>query len=639
MDENANTVAGWKPIEGPIAGYRDPATGQLDTTPVVDNVASVLRQLLGVAIGAAAVAFLYFGQDVLVPITLAIMLSFILSPLVHLLQRLRLWRVPAVVLTVLAALGIIVALGTLIGTQAASLSVNAPQYARAIEAKVQVLQGSAARRLESITKTLGGSQNLRRRPAATQRDEVLRSGTATDTRRPVLVEVAPPKTTPYGVAATVLEPVVGPLETMLIVIVVTMFVLIQREDLRDRFIRVFGSNDLHRTTMALDDAGERLSRYFLAQLAVNTGFGLIVGIGLWLIGVPSPAMWGVLAGMLRFVPYIGPVLAAAGPVALGAAIDPGWSTAIIILLAFVVVEGVMGYVLEPLLYGHSTGLSPVSVVVAAIFWTWLWGPIGLILSTPMTLCLVVLGRHVKVLEFFDVILGDRPALTPVESFYQRILADNPDEALAQAEAMLTTHSLLEYYDEVVVPALKLAAIDEARGTIGGARIARMTRAMMAVIDELDDHADRPPVAEPTDARADRVGLIACIAGRGAFDVAVAAMLSQLVERDGYTAIRIPHGAASREEIDRLDLSGVQTILLSYLELSGTPAHLRYLIRRLRQKAPEATIVVGLWAEGEPAVSDPAIQQVVSADRYLTSLRDAAAAMEVNLPDGVRHVAD
>ena len=639
MDENANTVAGWMPIEGPIAGYRDPATGQLDTTPVVDNVASVLRQLLGVAIGAAAVAFLYFGQDVLVPITLAIMLSFILSPLVHLLQRLRLWRVPAVVLTVLAALGIIVALGTLIGTQAASLSVNAPQYARAIEAKVQVLQGSAARRLESITKTLGGSQNLRRRPAATQRDEVLRSGTATDTRRPVLVEVAPPKTTPYGVAATVLEPVVGPLETMLIVIVVTMFVLIQREDLRDRFIRVFGSNDLHRTTMALDDAGERLSRYFLAQLAVNTGFGLIVGIGLWLIGVPSPAMWGVLAGMLRFVPYIGPVLAAAGPVALGAAIDPGWSTAIIILLAFVVVEGVMGYVLEPLLYGHSTGLSPVSVVVAAIFWTWLWGPIGLILSTPMTLCLVVLGRHVKVLEFFDVILGDRPALTPVESFYQRILADNPDEALAQAEAMLTTHSLLEYYDEVVVPALKLAAIDEARGTIGGARIARMTRAMMAVIDELDGHADRPPVAEPTDARADRVGLIACIAGRGAFDVAVAAMLSQLVERDGYTAIRIPHGAASREEIDRLDLSGVQTILLSYLELSGTPAHLRYLIRRLRQKAPEATIVVGLWAEGEPAVSDPAIQQVVSADRYLTSLRDAAAAMAVNLPDGVRHVAD
>ncbi len=639
MDENANTVAGWMPIEGPIAGYRDPATGQLDTTPVVDNVASVLRQLLGIAIGTAAVAFLYFGQDVLVPITLAIMLSFILSPLVHLLQRLRLWRVPAVVLTVLAALGIIVALGTLIGTQAASLSVNAPQYVRAIEAKVQVFQGSAARRLESITKTLGGSQNLRRRPAATQRDEVLRSGTATDTRRPVLVEVAPPKTTPYGVAATVLQPVVGPLETMLIVIVVTMFVLIQREDLRDRFIRVFGSNDLHRTTMALDDAGERLSRYFLAQLAVNTGFGLTVGIGLWLVGVPSPAMWGVLAGMLRFVPYIGPVLAAAGPVALGAAIDPGWSTAIIILLAFVVVEGVIGYVLEPLLYGHSTGLSPVSVVVAAIFWTWLWGPIGLILSTPMTLCLVVLGRHVKVLEFFDVILGDRPALTPVESFYQRILADNPDEALAQAEAMLTTHSLLEYYDEVVVPALKLAAIDEARGTIGGARIARMTRAMMAVIDELDGHADRPPVAEPTDARAERVGLIACIAGRGAFDVAVAAMLSQLVERDGYTAIRIPHGAASREEIDRLDLSGVQTILLSYLELSGTPAHLRYLIRRLRQKAPEATIVVGLWAEGEPAVSDPAIQQVVSADRYLTSLRDAAAAMEVNLPDGVRHVAD
>ena len=262
-----------------------------------------------------------------------------------------------------------------------------------------------------------------------------------------------------------IEPVLGPLETTVIVIIVAIFVLMQRDDLRDRFIRLVGSTDLHRTTTAMDDAGKRLSRYFVSQLGVNACFGLVIGVGLWLIGVPAPALWGVLAGLLRFVPYVGALLAAVAPLALAAAIDPGWRTTIYVALLFVTIEPLTGYVVEPLLYGHSTGLSPMSVIVAAVFWTWMWGPVGLILSTPLTLCLVVLGRHVKSLEFLDVLLGDRPALSEADRFYQRALANDPDEALDQAEKMLADRSLVDYYDSVVLPALKLAAHDEARGTI------------------------------------------------------------------------------------------------------------------------------------------------------------------------------
>src|SRR4029079_4703604 len=198
----------------------------------------------------------------------------------------------------------------------------------------------------------------------------------------------PPKSSVVAVARAIIEPVLGPLETTVVVLVVAIFILMQREDLRDRFIRLVGSADLHRTTIALNDAGERLSRYFVSQLGVNTCFGVVIGVGLWLIGVPSAALWGVLAGLLRFVPYLGPLLAAVAPLTLATAVDPGWGTTISVALLFVIIEPLTGYVIEPLLYGHTTGLSPMSVIVAAVFWTWMWGPVGLILSTPLTLCLV-----------------------------------------------------------------------------------------------------------------------------------------------------------------------------------------------------------------------------------------------------------
>jgi hypothetical protein len=332
------------------------------------------------------------------------------------------------------------------------------------------------------------------------------------------------------------------------------------------------------------------------------------------------------------------VLAAIAPIALAAAIDPGWRLAISVTLLFAVIEPLTGYVVEPLLYGHSTGLSPLAVIVAAVFWTWIWGPIGLILSTPVTLCLVVVGRHVKSLEFIDVLLGDRPALTAAERFYQRTLAGDPDETLAQAETFLAGRPLLDYYDTVVLQALKLAAEDEARGTITAERTIEMTRSMLSVIDDLKEHVDvGAPGGSP---RAHAPGDVACISGRGAFDDAVSAMLGQLLERRGVTARRVARAAVSRGQIGQLDLSGVRAIALSYLDLTGSPAHLRYLIRRLRQRVPGATIIVGLWPDADPILNDAGMQQAVGADVYVRSLREAidaaVAAPQVSVPVHADH---
>lgn len=617
-----------------VAGYQDVVSGSreppIDTGAANVRAASApeLKSLLGIAVGTLSIAALYFGKDVLVPITLAIMLSFVLSPIVALLQRTGLWRAPAVIVTVLAALGMLGLFATLIGSQAASLSANAPQYAKTIEAKVQGVQAFTVAKLASVTSRLGSdlspsTKDAKAASTSTTPVTVSNAG-ANVTGRPVPVEIVGSDTSPLTIAQTVLSPILGPLETTILVLIVAIFVLMQQEDLRDRFIRVFGSSDLHRTTRALDDAGRRLSRYFLSQLAVNTSFGIVIWLGLWVIGVPSPAMWGAMAGLLRFVPYIGAFLAAVAPAALAAAVDPGWTMTIAVIVLFVVVEPIVGYIVEPLLYGHSTGLSPVSVIVSAIFWTWLWGPIGLIMSTPLTLCLVVLGRHVKSLEFFDVLLGDRPALTAVESFYQRILADNPDEAIAQAEVLLETRSLTDYYDDVVLAGLKLAVEDRARGTIDQPRSAALTRSMLEVVEEL-----RPDAAASL---AHAPARVACVAGHGAFDEAISAMLVQLLAERGIAARAIGNNAVGRDAIGTVDLSGVELIVISYLELVGRPAQLRYLVRRLRAQAKHARIVVGLWPQGEAAMSDEAIQRNLGADHYIGSLAQAIETITIDLGD-------
>jgi predicted PurR-regulated permease PerM len=626
------------------------SSGDTDPNRAAAASAGEVRIFLRVVVAAIVVGALYVAQDVLIPITLAIMLSFVLSPLVNLLQRVGLWRVPAVAVSVLVALGVFGLLGTLIGSQAAALTADAPRYAQTIEQKVQGVQALTAERISAITLALRGAAVSR--PATTGRPSGASAGVvapqnskpaiaADGSPRPVLVEIAPSETSALVVARTIVAPILAPLETTVIVIIVAIFILLQREDLRDRFIRLVGSNDLHRTTLAMDDAGQRLSRYFLSQLGVNATFGLVIGLGVYLIGLPSPVLWGVIAALLRFVPYIGAMLAAVPPLALSAAIDPGWSLTLYTAMLFVIVEPLTGYVVEPLLYGHSTGLSPLSVIIAAIFWTWMWGPIGLILSTPLTLCLVVMGRHVESMKFFDVLLGDQPALSEATRFYQRAIADDPDEALDQAEKMLNERSLLDYYDSVVLPALRLAADDHASGRMTQERSIEMARSILSVVKDLEGRED---AHEDHRAKEDRraqqsgaqqsglqqsdgrqalvVGRVACVAGRGPFDEAVSAMLAQLLVQRGVATTLVPYAAVSRESIAQLDLRGVNLMALSYLDLEGSPAHLRYLTRRLHQHASGVPILVGLWKEGDDVLGDAESQKAIAAEAFVTSLREA-----------------
>src|SRR4051794_31572198 len=482
--------------------------------------------LATLAVGVTVVAALYFGHEVLVPIVLAVLLSFILAPVVGLLQRWRLGRVVPVIAAVLVALGVILALGSVVGVQLAQLATDLPRYQATIGRKVDALRAGALGRASDLAKEVGRKvqdaagqapagaparawarargAGRRVRAAAGQ----ARAGApapaaappAGTPENPLTVRLSEAPPAPVELARRVLEPVVHPLATLGIVLVVAVFLLLQREDLRDRMIRLFGAGDLHRTTVAMDDAARRLSRYFLAQVGINAAFGVLIGAGLWAIGVPSPILWAVVAALLRFVPYVGSLIAAALPVALAAAVDPtGWSTALWTLGLFVVAEGVTGQVVEPLVYGHSTGLSPFAVVVAALFWTWLWGPVGLLLSTPFTVCLVVLGRHVERLEFLDVLLGDRPALSPAEGFYQRMLAGDPDEALDQAELLLKDRPLSSYYDEVALKGLQLAACDAQRGLLPPDQVERVKTTVRSLIDDLADRGSADARPEPSDA--------------------------------------------------------------------------------------------------------------------------------------------
>jgi predicted PurR-regulated permease PerM len=606
-----------------------------------------LTGLLTLAVAVVVVAGLYLGRTVLIPITLAVLLSFLLAPIVNLLRRIHFGRVLSVLVAVMLALGVIVALGGLIGTQLAELAQDVPKYASTIREKVDIVQGFATSKMSLVMRRLDTP------PAAPVASPGPKPAPSAEPK-PVQVEVHEPDPTPMQLAERIITPIVDPLSTTVIVLIVAIFVLLQREDLRDRLIRLFGSSDLHRTTTAMNDAARRLSRYFLIQLGINATFGLIIGIGLFVIGVPSPLLWGTVGLLLRFVPYIGAPLAAVLPLALAGAVSPHWSMMLWTAGLFAATEAIMGQVVEPLLYGRSTGLSPFSVVVSATFWTWLWGPIGLILSTPLTLCLLVLGRHVERLEFLDVILGDRPALTPVESFYQRMLAGDPDEAHDQAEVLLRDRPLSSYYDEVALKGLQLAANDAARGVLTEAQLEKIKVSMQDLIDDLDEHDDQEPETKdaaesaatapsrseqdlpkhpaPGKVAADSLPLawrghspVLCIAGRGPLDEAAASMLSQLLHKSGLTARVLSHEAVSRMRIGALDGQGVAMVCLCYLEIGGTPSHLRYLLRRLRQRLPNARLVVGLWPAEQAILTDDRLRAAVGADVYTSSLREAVEA--------------
>ena len=606
--------------------------------------------LFGLATGVVVVSALYLARDVLIPITLAVFLTFFLAPIVRLLQRARFPRVAAVAVSVLLALAIILLLGGIIGAQLKSLIADAPQYQSTVINKFESLHSAVNGLVKQVT---GRLEPVHESPKSAPDA----SGEAEPDQAPIPVVIASSSSGYLETARLVLEPILSPLSTLAIVLIVTIFILVRQEDLRDRLIRLFGSNDLHRTTLAIDDATQRLTRYFLTQAAINASFGLLIGVGLFLIGLPSPVLWGLLAALLRFVPYVGSITAAVLPIALAAAVDPGWSKALWTAGLFIVAEGVTGQILEPVLYGSSTGLSPTAVVIVAIFWSWIWGPIGLILSTPLTLCLVVLGRHVRRLEFFDVLLGDRPALTPVETLYQRLLAGDPDEVLEQADGLMKGRALSSYYDDIALKALRLVANDLSRGVVKPGQLEKIQDVMLGLIQDLEPHEDVDPTLTAAQAKAAVVEVagvarperetatqpapegqvhesanlpdvwrtersVLCVAGRDPLDGVVASMLAQLLRKHGLGARPVLHSEVSRFTINTLDTTGVAMIFVTYAELRGNPPHMRYLLRRIRQRFPLCPVLVGFWDPDDALLEDPAAQEPAGATAFASSLHDA-----------------
>nr|WP_244817277.1 AI-2E family transporter [Caballeronia sp. Lep1P3] len=619
-----------------------------------------LRALASLVAVVVVICALYFGRAVMIPIILAILLSFLLAPFVEFLRRLRFGQVPSVIVAVVVALSVLTAVGALIGAQVAQLAGDLPKYQVAVERKVDSIQQMTVGRADAF---LGRASRALKRlsPAREQEPRASEDNpAASPIDQPMPVEVHEPAPSPLELAQRFLSPVISPLETTGIVLVVAVFILLQREDLRDRLIRLFGSRDLHRATTAMDEAARRLSRYFLAQLGINMGVGIVISIGLVVIGVPGALLFGVMTALLRFVPYVGTWIAALVAVIFAAAVGPGWTMLIWTIVLYGVTDIVVGQIVEPLLYGHSTGLSPFAVIVAAIFWSWIWGPIGLVLSTPLTLCLVILGRHVDRLEFLDVLFGDRPALTPAENFYQRLLANDPDEALVQAESLLKERSLIAYYDEVALEGLRLAHNDVLRGVVTADQLRRINESALDIIEGLEDTEDiaptvqrrEEPPASPTlgddaasvtsempperfDPGAEgHTASVLCIAGRSELDDLAAAIAVQLFRKHGLGADITGYERFSRGRFGEVDLSGVTIICVVSFDAAESPPYLRNLLRRLHQRAPAAELIVGLVVAESPLQGEVLVRTSSAAVSFKELVDACVAAARRQSADGV-----
>ena len=616
-------------------------------------------------VGFIIIVALYFGQVVFVPLALAVILSFVLAPPVRVLRRLGLPNSPSVILVVVLTFAVIFGIGALIAQQVASLALELPRYQLTLTDKVKALKLAAADSggaLERASETLSDLQKELEKPneatqAAPVTVEPVGGRRLNPSSGPIPVEVHEPNPTPLDQLQSILTVALAPLATAGLTILFVLFLLLQREDVRDRAIRLLGSHDLERSTAAMDDAGDRLSHYFLAMTAINAAYGLIIGTALWALGIPSPALWGVLAMLMRFVPFIGSFIAAAFPVLLAAAVDPGWALFLTTLALFVVGEIVMGNVIEPIVQGNRTGLSPLAIVLSAAFWTLLWGPIGLLLAIPLTVVLVVLGRHVERLEFLHVLLGDTPPLSPPERFYQRMLAGDPAEPVEQAEKFVKERSLPDYYDDVVVEGLRLAQVDAERGTLDVERLPDIRDTAEVVIDALSDNDIVPPrkkaasddntsegetdeeaAPEDSDPVLDLVAAadpetipdewrhenaVVCVASRTALDETAALALAQLLEKCGIGAKvlspdEVKHGALRGSDV----LDGVRLICVSALDVRERSAHARFLVRRLRRSAPDAILLGGFWKLDPEQKRDSAIIDSVAVDSVVHSLKDA-----------------
>ncbi|RUT89797.1 MULTISPECIES: AI-2E family transporter [unclassified Mesorhizobium] len=567
--------------------------------------------LPNVAAIVTTVAALYFGREVFLPIAIALLLTFALAPLVSALKKIGIPRIAAVIASVLGAFAALGLFSFIVATQVSELAQNIPVYQTNILTKIRSLKetgvgGGILARLSKVVERVG--QEIDRQdpslPAATPEKPP---------REPVPVEIVA-RERPLQVLQNIVGPLISPLGSAGLIIVVVIFMLLEREDLRDRFIRLVGYGDLHRTTEALQDAAKRVGRYLLMQLVVNIVYAVPIAIGLWALGIPNALLWGLLALALRFVPYIGPIIGMLLPLFLALAVAPGWSLVLWTAALFVVMELITGNIIEPWLYGSRTGLSPLAIIVAAIFWTWLWGPLGLILSTPLTVCLVVLGRHVPQFEFLDVLFGNEPVLEPHARLYQRLLAGDPEEATDHAEEMLEEKYLVEFYDKVAIPALLLGEQDRVRGVMGDLQRRQVAASALVLVANLDDSAqeeaggeEAPPVAAEASDDGDPSGedetdlpdgtdmSVLCAGGRGELDDAAAAMLAQVLEVQGATVSKAGFADMEPASIRRLELETVDTVVVGFLNRDSVK-HARFLVRRLKRAKAALRVGIVFWSE-------------------------------------------
>lgn len=599
--------------------------------PGHSNIGSVLLVF-------AIVAALYFTREILIPLAFALTLTFLLTPAVTFLEKLRMGRVLPVILTVLVSVVASGGITWVIANQLVDVASRLPEYRHNIDAKIEALRnrgngplGRAADSAKEIGRLLS-SPDFPLAAATPPAQNQKQRNAPRPPGLPVPVQIVQTRTSGLADLPDLVKPFLAPLGRAGIILIFTVFMLVKREDLRNRLLRLVGLSQLNMMTQALDDAAQRVSRYLFMQFLVNAGFGTLFAIGLYFIGVPNPMLWGVLAGILRIVPYVGTLFAAILPIILSLAVFDGWLPPLLVFLLFAGLELIIGNFVEPWLYGAHTGISSLALLVTAVFWTVLWGPAGLILSTPLTVCVVVLGRYFPQLSFLHILLGDEQALDAEAQLYQRLLARDQAEARTVVDSFLKGKPLIELYDSVLIPALSLAEQDRHNGTIDTTHEEFLFLSINEMIAEFAEY--HPVLSLPEEEGAPRgpspashfSGRILCLPANDQADEITAAMLAQLLEQRGYGALSFPHGTSPLETLALLDPGPDDVICISALPpYAFAPA--RMICQQMRGRFPTIKLVAGVWGFKGDAEKAKARFERNQPDRLLTSLAQALEQIE------------
>lgn len=565
------------------------------------------------AIGVVAiVAALYFGRPFFMPLALAVLVSLVLHPVVAWLHRHRVPQVAAVVLVVTLTFGLVGGAGYFLLGQVASLTRKLPEYEENVGAKLKVFDGPLANAFRQVQETIEGVSRKAapppERPAAPAPD------------KPVKVEVVEPGPDVLPIMGVILGSAAEILGIAAVVVLYVIFFLIYHADIRDRIIRLGGQRRIHVTTHTMSDAVHGVSRYLSLQSLVNVTYGVALGLGLFALGVPNPVLWGALAAVLRYVPYVGPVIGGALPVLLSLAVFPGWTRPILVAGFIVVLELVSNNVVEPVVYGKRTGLSPLAVIVAAVFWAWLWGGVGLILAIPLTVCLLAVGRYVPGLGFLSVVLGSEPPLDLRMTLYQRLLAGESDEAAELLESEIKEgRTTVEILDALVLPALCSAEEDRRQGRLESEQATAVFRGAKELAQDLADHhpADRPL----------RPGVpILCLPACDEKDEIASEILVGCLSRAGLAAESLSLEKMAGEIVEIIRSRGVQILCISAVPPTNV-IRARYLYKRVRSAFPDMAVLFGLWtAEGDLA----AVAHRLAPDgkaQVVTTVAEAAKVLE------------